>query len=195
MCKICSSNIAQISPWNRWNDRLSQSLWSFENATSICAVVRKGILLGAAKRKVQVETKWHEATFCEMKDESEIAVVGTPHGIVFARSIRRGPKDDSGDGMLFNSIRGAPWELQPRVEREVVNRVQLDVRAAIPESQAPPQNSRGTVAKTSLHQAISGIGEVRVHGQVYRVPACEIEIEAAVSQRGVPCQDCQAHDR
>ena len=40
--------------------------------------------------------------------------------------------------MLFNSINGVPWELQPGVEREVVNRVQLDVRAANPERQAPP---------------------------------------------------------
>ena len=36
------------------------------------------------------------------QDESEVAVVGTPHGIVFSRSIRRVPKEDSGDGMLFN---------------------------------------------------------------------------------------------
>ena len=33
---------------------------------------------------------------------------------------------------------GSPWELQPGVDREIVNRVQLDVRAAIPERQAPP---------------------------------------------------------
>ena len=76
--------------------------------------------------------------FLGIKDESEIAVVGMPHGIVFARSIRRVPKEDSGDGMLFNSIRGAPWELQPRAEGGVVSRVQLDVQAAIPERQAPP---------------------------------------------------------
>ena len=41
-------------------------------------------------------------------------MVGTPRGIVHSRSIRRVPKVDSGDGMLFNSIRGAPWELHPR---------------------------------------------------------------------------------
>ena len=46
--------------------------------------------------------------FLGVKDESQIAVVGTPHGIVFARSIHRVPKEDSGDGMLFNSIKGAP---------------------------------------------------------------------------------------
>ena len=40
--------------------------------------------------------------------------------------------------MLFNSIRGAPWELQPRAEGGVVNRVQLDVQASIPERQTPP---------------------------------------------------------
>ena len=55
-------------------------------------------------------------------------------------------------------------------------------------------DSRGTVAKNCLHQAISGVGEVRVHGQVYRVPACEIGIRAGGSQRGMPCQDCQAYD-
>ena len=40
--------------------------------------------------------------------------------------------------MLFNSIRGAPWELQSRAEGGVVNRVQWDVQAAVPERQAPP---------------------------------------------------------
>ena len=39
-------------------------------------------------------------------------MIGTAHGIVFSRSIRRVPKEDSGDGMLFNSITGAPWELE-----------------------------------------------------------------------------------
>ena len=39
VCKICMSNYWQISPWNRWNDRPSQSLRSLETATSICAVV------------------------------------------------------------------------------------------------------------------------------------------------------------
>ena len=64
-------------------------------------------------------------------------MVGTPHGIVFARSVPRVPKEDSGDGVLFNSIKGDPWDLQPGVEREIVNRVQLDVRASVPEAQAP----------------------------------------------------------
>ena len=129
-----------------------------------------------------------------IKDESEIAVVGTPHGIFFSRSIRRVPEEDSGDGMLLNSITGAPWELQPGAEGGVVNRVQLDVQAGIPE-RSPTADSRGTVAKTILQRAISGIGEVRGHRRVYRVPTCEIGFEAGGSQRGMPCQDCQAHDR
>ena len=60
--------------------------------------------LEQSKRKVQVESKWHEGIFFGFKDESEIAVVGTPHGAVFARSIRRVSKVDSGDGMLLRSI-------------------------------------------------------------------------------------------
>ena len=71
----------------------------------------KVFYLEQSKRKVQVEAKWDEDISLVIKDESEIAVVGTPHGIVLSRSIRRVPKEDSGDGMLFNSIKGAPWEL------------------------------------------------------------------------------------
>ena len=64
--------------------------------------------LEQSKRKVQVESRWHEGIFLGIKNGSEIAVVGTPHGAVFARSIRRVPKEDSYDGMLFNSIKGVP---------------------------------------------------------------------------------------
>ena len=69
----------------------------------------------------------HEEIFVGIKDVSEVVVVGTPHGIVFARSIRTVPKEDSGDGMLFNSVRGLTRDLQPGVEREreIVNRVRL----------------------------------------------------------------------
>ena len=105
----------------------------------------KVFYLEQSERKVHVEAKWHEGIFLGIEDESEIAVVGAPHGIVFSRSIRRVPKEDSGDGMLFNSIRGAPWELQPGAEGGVVNRVQLDVQAAIPERQAPPPTIRRSV--------------------------------------------------
>ena len=56
----------------------------------------------------------------------------------------------------------APWDLQPGVEREIVNRVQSDVRAAVLEAQkTSTADNRGAVAKKSSHQAISGIGEVR----------------------------------
>ena len=42
----------------------------------------KVFYLEQSKRKVQVEAKWHEGIFLRIKDESQIAVVGTPHGIV-----------------------------------------------------------------------------------------------------------------
>ena len=86
--------------------------------TSICPLVRKGALPGAIQNKIQVEAKQHEGIFLGIKDESEVAVVGTPHGKFFARRIRRVPKEDSGDGLLFNRIRGLPCDLQPVVERD-----------------------------------------------------------------------------
>ena len=148
---------------------------------------QKVFFLEQSKRNVQVEAKWQEGIFVGIRDDSETAVVDTPHGAVVATSIRSVPKEDSGDGMLQHQR--VPWGLQPGVEREVVNRVQLDVRAAIPERQAPPTtvgeqlprrwNWQGTGARTSVSGA-----SIR-----------EIGIEAGGSQRGMPCQDCQAHDR
>ena len=74
----------------------------------MCLGLRRYFTWSSPSERVQVEAKWHEGIFLGIKDESETAVVGTPHGIVFSRSIRRVPKKDSGDGMLFNSIRGVP---------------------------------------------------------------------------------------
>ena len=91
----------------------------------------KVFYLEQSKKKVQVEEKWHEEVFLGIKYESD--------GIVFARSMRRVPKEDS--GMLCNSIRGLPMGLTAwcrEREREIVNRVQLDVKAAVPGRQAPP---------------------------------------------------------
>ena len=89
--------------------------------------------------------------------------------------------------MLFDSIKGVLWELQPGIER---SREQSAVGclSSNPRETNPTADNREAVAKNSLHQAISGIGEVRVHGQVYRVPACEVGIEAGGSRRGVLCQ-------
>ena len=98
-------------------------------------------------------------------------------------------------GRCSTASKGSRGNYNLEVEIEIVTRVQLDVRAAIPERQSSTVDDRGAAARASLHRAISGIGEVRVHRQVYPVPACEIGIEADGSQRGVPCQDCQAHDR
>ena len=43
----------------------------------------KEFYLEQSKRKIQVDAKCHEGIFFVIKDESEIALVGTPHGIVF----------------------------------------------------------------------------------------------------------------
>ena len=58
----------------------------------MCLGLKKVFYLDQSERKVQVEAKWHEGIFLGINDESEKAVVGTPHGIVFAKSIRRVPK-------------------------------------------------------------------------------------------------------
>ena len=45
----------------------------------------KVFYLEQSKRKVQVEAEWHDGILLGIKDEPEIAVVRTPHGIVFLR--------------------------------------------------------------------------------------------------------------
>ena len=95
----------------------------------------KVFYLEQSKRKVQVEAKWHEGIFLDIKDESEIAVVGCATRIFFF-------------------LREASAEFQKRILEMVccstvseesrgncnleLKEVQLDVQAAIPERQAPP---------------------------------------------------------
>ena len=54
----------------------------------MCLGLKKVFYLEQFKRKVQVEAKLHEGIFLGIKDESKIAAVGTPHGIVYSRCIR-----------------------------------------------------------------------------------------------------------
>ena len=49
--EMCSSNNQQISPWNRWNDRLSQSSWSLKSPTPIRPLVGKGVLPGVVQER------------------------------------------------------------------------------------------------------------------------------------------------
>ena len=76
--------------------------------------------------------------------------------------------------MLFNSIKGGTttWRRERSREQSAVGCLGCN-----PRETSSTVDSRGKVAKNSYHQVISAIGEVRVHGQVYRVPACEIGIE------------------
>ena len=49
----------------------------------MCLGLRRYFYLEQSKSKIQVEAKWHEGIFFGIKDESEIAVVGTPPELFF----------------------------------------------------------------------------------------------------------------
>ena len=132
--------------------------------------------MGLSRKNVRVEANWHEGICLGIRNASGMAVVGTPHRIVFARSIRRVPTEDSGDVVVFNGIKGVPWDLQPGVEgeREIVNRVQLDVRAAVPEAQAPPPTAgehlpRRVYIRRSVELARYGYTDKCIHCQHARL--------------------------
>ena len=144
----------------------------------------KGILTGAVQEKGPSRGESGTRGFSsESKTNLRSPWFGTPHGIVFSRSFRRVPKEDSGECMLFNSIRGAPWEPQPGAEGGVVTRVKLDVQDAIPETQAPPSTvGEQLPRRVYIRRSVELAGKIWVHRQMYRVPACEIGIEAGGSQ-------------
>ena len=96
----------------------------------------KVFYLEQSKREVQVEAKWHEVIFLGIEDESEIAVIGMPHGTVHSKKHSHSSKRGFWIWSAVQQHQRSPCELQPRAEGGVVNRVQLDVQAAIPE--APP---------------------------------------------------------
>ena len=119
-------------------------------------------------------------------------MVGTPHGIVFARSLRRVPKEDSGKWhAVEQQLRDLRENYNLELHGEVVNRVQLDVQAAIPERQAPPppigeQLSRRVYIRRSV--------ELARYGYTDRCIGCQHARLGLTTARSVPCQDCQAHD-
>ena len=125
---------------------------------------QKVFYLEQSKKKIQSGAKWHEWIFLGIKEESEVAMVGTPHRTAFVNSINGG------------SMGLSAWSRQRDREQNAVGCQSCRFRST------GTAGNRGAVAKKSLHQATSGIGDVRVHGPVYRVPACEIEIGAGGPQ-------------
>ena len=65
--------------------------------------------------------------------------------------------------------------------------MQLDVQAAIPEREKKPHRRQLVNSCQDEFFPISGMGEVRIHRQKYRMPVCETGIEAGRSQRGMLC--------
>ena len=126
------------------------------------------LYLEQSKKKIQVEATWHEGIFLGIKDESEVAVVGTPHGIVFARSIRRVPKEDSVESMLFNSL---PWDLQPWMTDETLTTVLL-----LSHERGHTGQSRVTECTcTAGHHTVPG-KEIRKSQESYTVPVYVLSV-------------------
>ena len=73
--------------------------------------------------------------------------------------------------MLFNSTKGAPWELQRRAEEGVVNRVQLDVRAAIPGRDKLHHRQPGNCCRGEVY--IRRSAELARYGYTDRCTECQ----------------------
>ena len=162
--EICSSNNQEISSWNRWNDRLSLSLWSLKSPTSICRLVGKGVLPGAVQEKIQVEAKWHEL------NQERIQGISGGHATWNSLCQERPYRSKRGfwrwcavQKYQSGPVGLAAWSRKRYREQSAVG--YQSCRSGRTSSTA---DNRGAVATKSLHQANSGIGEVRVHGPVHR---------------------------
>lgn len=66
----------------------------------------------------KVDAKMKEGLWLGIKHRSDEAIIGTPGGVVKARTIRRLPKDKRWDQALINSFRGTPRRPIPGVESD-----------------------------------------------------------------------------
>ena len=78
-----------------------------ECRVGVCLGLKRYFTWSSPRERSKSRRKWHEGIFLGIKDESEIAGVRT-HTEFLSRSIRRVPREDSGDDMLFKSIREEP---------------------------------------------------------------------------------------
>ena len=120
--------------------------------------------------------------FFGIKEESEIAVVCTLHGIVCREKHSKSSRRWLWRWYVVQQYLRGPMGLATWSRKGDREQCAVGCPGCNPRETSSITDSRDTIAKKSLHQAISGIVEVREHAQVYRVPACEIGIKAGGSQ-------------
>ena len=102
------------------------------------------------KKKIQVEAKWHEGIFFGIKNESEEAVVGTPHGISSKRGFWR--------WHVVQQCQWCPMGLATWNRKRYRVQSAAGCQSCRSGSTSSTADNRGAVAKKSLHLAIRGTG-------------------------------------
>ena len=86
----------------------------------------KVLWLPAGKRKSTLDIKWQVGIYLGIVRRSDESFIGTPDGVVKARSVKRLSREERSDAALFNAIRGSPWQPTPGKDSlEVPVRIQL----------------------------------------------------------------------
>ena len=98
-------------------------------------------IAGGGKFKPGIAPKWVEGIFVAMIDASNEYVVATVAGCVKTNNIKRMPKEDAMDPVLFNSVKGTPWKLTPGsapgVRQEDIP-IRMDIRPEVGVTLPPP---------------------------------------------------------
>ena len=67
------------------------------------------------------ESRWERGVWLGVFERSSEIIIGTPEGIVKARTVRRkGSAEESWDVELFNKFTGTPWKMTPEADGENV---------------------------------------------------------------------------
>ena len=92
------------------------------------------LFLPAGKRHSQLDSGYRDGFFFGVVEGTEEVYVGTPEGVVKARSFRRVPEDARSDSVGFNRVAGSPWKPAPGGEAPLGN---PGAAAAAPAAAAP----------------------------------------------------------
>ena len=124
-------------------------------------------LLNKDQKRGKIEPRWDTGVYLGSREESNEILIGTPTGVIKARSFRRqGRHEDRWDPDRILGIKGLPWEPIPGIKT-------YDIRSRV----AVPVDTPGNVLDVPEREFASRrfkitTSDINTHGATIGCPAC-----------------------
>ena len=156
-------------------------------------------LLADSKGENKLDSRWISGIFLGLLESSLEYLIGTPHGVIKVRTIRRKPElKDRWSLLDVKNIRGTPWEPYPGdglTMRGLRPKVPVDKEQSIP-AHPQPASFKGRklgfairkddIAKYGATAGCRGCIQLKRGGYGHHSPECRVRLEKLLRDDGDP---------